>query len=92
MADDVTFTPENLAQMRKVQGRLVDTLLPFRQHTESALMVFALIRCARALVRLYPKGTRDMLIRLMCDYLQGRRTPADVRDHEAPDPAARLIH
>lgn len=79
-----TYKSEHFEQMKRVQGDVVRVLLPFREKTESALIVFALARIARTLLRLYPDDTRQVLTRAVIAFLEGRTTSPD-------DPEAGLL-
>jgi hypothetical protein len=78
------FREEDFDRMQEVQTRVVRTLLPFRENTEAGLIVFALVRCARTLLRCYPEETRKQLTRLCVDFLEGRTAPRD-------NPESRLL-
>lgn len=80
----LTFRQSDVDQMQVVQRQIVTTILPFREHTEAALVVFALLRCARTLLRLYPESRRKELTRVCVDFLEGRTSPRD-------DPSAGLL-
>lgn len=73
----ITFREEDARRMRAIQEELVRVLAPHAEKTEAALAAFALMRCARALLRKYPKGTQRELVRVCQDYLEGRATPRD---------------
>lgn len=55
-------TPAELRQMARVKGAVTVVLLPFRQNTEAAIVVGALLQICKILLRLYPARTRDELI------------------------------
>lgn len=73
----LTFTPDDRKQMERIERQVSDTLRPYRQSTEGALVVFALLRIARVLLRLYPEPTQGQLIRLGVDFLEGQHAPRD---------------
>lgn len=66
-----SFRTDDVEQMKRVENEVARTLAPFRGNTEAALAVFALVRCARLLLRLYPAKTQKELIPVLVDYLQG---------------------
>lgn len=68
----LNFTDEDFRAMRAVQSVLIAALLPFRAKTEAALVVFALVRCARVMLRLYPEKTQRELLTAIVPYLQGQ--------------------
>ncbi len=70
----LVFDDVNEAEMRKVQNAVVQTLLPFRERTEPAIVVFALIRCARVLLRLYSRKTQGEILPAIVAYLEGKTT------------------
>jgi hypothetical protein len=71
------FNDERFTQMRAVQGEVVKALLPFRERTEAAIVVFALIRAARVMLRLYPKKTQVELLEAIVPYLEGKAEMPD---------------
>ena len=76
----LSFNAENLGLMKRVETQLVHLLMPMRQTVEAALIVFALARCMRTLIRLYPKPRQVELRRVVIDYLEGRVSPRDDPD------------
>jgi len=72
------FRDVDAAQMKRVEQVIVEALAPFRAQTEAALAVFALARCMRTLLRLYPETTRQSLTDVVVDFLDGRTAPRDV--------------
>lgn len=69
------FNTEAGEQMRKVQAVITAAVIPFRENTEAAIVVFALVRCARILLSLYPEKVRLELVSVLCDFLENRDTP-----------------
>ena len=65
------FSNEDQAQIAAMQRALAVALLPYRQNTQAALAVIALVRCARTLIRLYPNETREALTEASRRYLAG---------------------
>lgn len=74
---DHTLNEADAAQMRHIQREIVAVLVKYRHGTEAGLSIFALIRCARALLRRYPKPFQDDMRRLLEDFLAGRTSPRD---------------
>lgn len=64
--DDATFTA-----MKDVEKVVVRALLPLRENIEAGLIILALIRCARVLLRLYPKKVQGELLPVLIAYLRG---------------------
>lgn len=73
----LTFGGAELSQMKRVEVEVAGVLHKYRQNTEAGLVAFALIRCARVLLRCYPKATQKELISVCVDYLNGRTQPRD---------------
>ena len=71
----LSFTNADAEQMKTIERALVATLLPFKGNTEAALVVFALVRCARVMLRLYPEQTKKALLPIMTAYLEGKNQP-----------------
>lgn len=65
------FTGADQEQVAKMQRAVAETLRPFRDKTEAALAVAALLRCARTLIRLYPAERAKALAEGAAMYLQG---------------------
>lgn len=59
-------------RMHFMQAEIVKAILPYRENTEAAIVVMALIRTARMLARLYPPATGDDLLNACCAYLKGQ--------------------
>lgn len=65
------FNPENAARTQFIQDKIARAVLPFRENTEAALVVIALVRCARILLDLYPAKARGELLEVITLYLTG---------------------
>ena len=76
----LSFGQAELDRMKRIEQELVAVLLKYRDDTEAALPAFALVRCARTMLRLYPKPTQQKLTRVVVDFLEGKSTPRDDRD------------
>lgn len=77
----INFDDETFRAMSEVQAEVVKALMPFRARTESALVVFALIRCARVMMRLYPEKFQKELLAAVVPYLEGKDQPRQTGDH-----------
>lgn len=73
----IEFRQVDADELARIEQALVETLVPFRARSEAALAVFALARCARTLLRLYPEATRKALTDVVVDFLDGRTAPRD---------------
>lgn len=70
-----TFKLEDAAQMRGIEQTVAKALTPYRNgRTETLLVVFALLRIARILLRLYPKEIQDKVAPMLAAFLQGNNT------------------
>lgn len=65
------FNAENAARTQFIQDKIARAVLPFRENTEAALVVIALVRCARILLDLYPAKARGELLEVITLYLTG---------------------
>lgn len=84
-----TAIREAAAQGLKVRAEVVKALLPFRENTESLVLVFALAQCMRVLLRLYPKAAQKDALSAIVPYLEGRtELPSD---YDEADPARKLV-
>lgn len=72
------FRQPELEQMKRIENEVARTLAPFRANTEAGLAIFALIRCARLLLRLYPERTQQELLSVVVPFLQGGPPPLGV--------------
>jgi hypothetical protein len=73
-----TWSDDDLRRMKEIEHRLATLLTEYRGNTESALAVFACVRIARTLLRLYPKTTEQELRRLCIAFLNGETAPPGV--------------
>ncbi len=80
------FNAENLERMAHVQTLIERAVLPFRENTEAAIVVFALIRVARFLLNLYPEKVRAELLEIISLYLKD-----EARVVEAPSSLRRFL-
>ena len=67
----ISFTDEDQRQVNEIQAALTQTLLRANElKVESALAVFALVRCARILLDQYPEHTRKPLAAVCAQFLE----------------------
>lgn len=72
------FDKEQSDRMLFLQAEIEKTLAPYRENTEAGIAVFALVRCAKKLLELYPDATRADLTEVIIYFLLGAK--------EAPRP------
>lgn len=63
-------------RMHFMQSEIAKAILPYRENTEAAIVVMALMRVARILLRLYPEPVRGELLSACVAYLQGKGVEA----------------
>lgn len=80
----LAFRQVDSDQMMKVEHELTTVLVRFKEHTEASLVIFALLRCARVLLKQYPPATKAQLTRILVDFLEERTAPRD-------DPEAHML-
>ena len=73
----MTGSNADAAQMDHLQRAIEMSILPFRENTEAILVVGALLRVARILLRLYKPDLRLGFISASVAYLQGKDTFED---------------
>lgn len=56
-----SYKQEDFDRMRHIEDEVAKRLLEFKDNTEAALVVFALIRIAKRMLALYPDATRAEL-------------------------------
>lgn len=78
MAKNLNLDNADAEQMRAVQKALIDAALPFRERTEAALVVFACVRIARTMLRLYNPKTQKQLLPVIIAFLEGKTTAPGV--------------
>jgi hypothetical protein len=59
-------------QMKKVEGALIQALLPFKATTDPLLAVLALVRVIRVFLRGAPKPAQKEILPVLIAYLEGR--------------------
>lgn len=52
----------DLERMKHIETEIAKTVAAYRENTEAALVIFALLRVARTLLSLYSKKSQDWLI------------------------------
>lgn len=85
----LSFRDDDAAQMRRVQRAIIQAVLPFKANTEAALVVFALARCARTMLRLYPEKTQKWMRTLLIAFLEGKTEQPKLTD--SVDGASRIL-
>jgi hypothetical protein len=73
----LTFRQAEIEQMKRIENEVAGLLAKYRDNTEAGIVVFALVRCARTLLRLYPESTEQQLARVVADFLEDRAAPRD---------------
>jgi hypothetical protein len=58
-------------QMNHIQREVERVLLQYRENTEAAIVVSALMRCARILIRQYPERAQKDLLTVTIAFLRG---------------------
>lgn len=53
-------------RMRFIETEVTKLVLPYRENTEAAIVIFALMNVARKLLRLYSKKSRDWILEDVC--------------------------
>lgn len=80
------WTEEHAKSVQRVQGVIIDAVLPLKAHVHPLIIAIALIRAARVLLRMADKGDQKKIIPVLNAYLEGRtRPPVDT-------PTSNLIH
>jgi hypothetical protein len=70
--NDVLNSHAAIREMLRVEESINHSLADFKnRHTEGVIVVFALVRVARAVLRLYPPAVQDAMTPLLVSYLQG---------------------
>lgn len=81
------FSLKDFKQLKRVEEAVMLALTPFRNgRTEAALVVMALLRCARVLLWLYPEATRQTLTPLLVAFLKGETQMPGVADADKGHP------
>ena len=63
----------DLDRMKHIRGEVERLLLPYRENTEAALVIGALLQICRILLVLYPKATREDLLAGIIPFLKGEQ-------------------
>lgn len=71
----MTFGDAEFEQMKRVEGAVIKALMPFRENTPNGLVLFALIRVARVMLRLSPKKTQKDMLDACVPFLEGKTRP-----------------
>jgi hypothetical protein len=69
---EILDRPESAQQMKRIDNVVATTVKPFRGTTETAIIVFALVRVARMLLNLYPPNVQKELLQdVIVPFLHG---------------------
>lgn len=68
---NVNFGPEDFVLMKRVERAVIDLLLQI-EGVNPIIMMFALIRCSRVLLRKGDADAQKMLTPVVVDYLKGK--------------------
>lgn len=60
--EKILSDPSSLDRMKHIDGLVAKAVLPFRANTEAMIVVFALLRVARVLFKLYSPDTQRALV------------------------------
>lgn len=72
------FEQVDVEQMVRVQECVTAAVLPYRQNTEAALVIFALVRVARTLLRLYAPDVQTVIREQMVKFLNADRDDSNL--------------
>ena len=76
------YTDDDYQQMKRIEAKLVRTLVPFMANTPATLGLYVLIRMARTLLNHMPLQTRTELYPVLFAFLENRSVqPADGQAH-----------
>lgn len=70
-------TQDQVDQVNFLQREIEKAVLPYRENTEAALVIAALNRVSRILLRLYPEELQQQLILATVAYLKGQDLEED---------------
>jgi len=77
----MNFSPADEERMKHIENELARKCNEFRENTEAAIVVFALLRVARTLLKLYRKKTRETLLEdVGIPFLRGQTQPGRLID------------
>ena len=69
------WSEEDFAKMKVVERAVIATLLPLVQNIDPLLALYALIRCARVMLRKGDEDAQRKILPVICSYLEGRIRP-----------------
>lgn len=69
------WTPDDFARMKLIERAIIDTILPLVQNINPLLALFALIRCARVMLRKGDSDAQKALLPVLAAYLAGKTAP-----------------
>ncbi len=78
------FKPGDEDRMKHIENEIAREVVKYRENTETAIVVFALVRVARALLRKYRnKTTREQLLEdVAIPFLRGHTEPGRLIDSD----------
>lgn len=68
----IGYSPADFERMMFLKGEIEKAIIPYRDNTEAALAVFALVLSAKTLLQLYPRQTREELQTVIAEFLEGK--------------------
>jgi len=86
------FNAENLERMKHVQREVTKSILPYRENTEAALVVLALVGAVKILLDLYNPQARAELVEVIVAFLANdRRATPTIVDAESKGFLSRFL-
>lgn len=69
------WNAEDYAKMKLIERAIIDTILPLVQNINPLLALFALVRCARVMLRKGDADAQKALLPVVQAYLAGKTAP-----------------
>lgn len=69
------YNQDDFNRMHHVENEIARRLIEWRGNTPAELVIFALVRCARRLLRLHPPNKQEEILLLIVPFLRGDDTP-----------------
>lgn len=67
-----TWSPDDYAKMKLIERTIIDAILPLVQNINPLLALFALIRCARVMLRKGDDEAQAAMLPIIKAYLDGK--------------------